>query len=383
VKIAILTTDSREHFRDYDNPAPYFGTAPEALLQGLALLPEVEVHVVSCLQQTVHSPEKIGPNIFYHAEIVPKWGWLRTGYQGCIRAIRKKLQEIRPDIVHGQGTERDCALAAIFSGFPNVVTIHGNMAELARLFPAPIGSYGWLSARLENFALRRTAGVFCNSAYTEGLVRPRARKTWRVANPLRSAFFDLPKPVAKPVRPVLLNVGHVGLRKRQVEWIRSAMSLKSRGVDFELHVVGKVEPADAYGAEFTRLVAEHSGWVKYLGEKKTDELIGLFDQSSALVHVPSEESFGLVVAEALARNLKLFGSATGGMVDIASGVEGAELFAPQDWAALENAIARWIENGSPRPVTAAAAMRERYHPLVIARRHLEIYSEVLGKIVES
>src|SRR5665213_1482490 len=177
MKIAILTTDNREHHRKYNLPAPYFGTAPEALLQGFAQLPAAEVHVISCTQRPfVSSPEKLADNIFYHSLLVPKIGWLRTGYQGCIRAVRKKLKEMQPDIVHGQGTERDCAMAAIFSGFPNVVTIHGNMAELARLFPARVGSYGWLTARLENFALRRTTGVFCNSAYTEGLVRPRARK---------------------------------------------------------------------------------------------------------------------------------------------------------------------------------------------------------------
>jgi hypothetical protein len=51
---------------------------------------------------------------------------------GCIRATRRRLRTLQPDLVHGQGTERDCALSAIFSGFPNVVTIHGNMAELAR-----------------------------------------------------------------------------------------------------------------------------------------------------------------------------------------------------------------------------------------------------------
>jgi len=83
------------------------------------------------------------------------------------------------------------------------------------------------------------------------------------------------------------------------------------------------------------------------------------------------------VAEALARNLKFFGLATGGVVDIASGVEGAELVAPQDWAALEMAVARWLAEGYPRPVLAAGMMRERYHPLVIARRHLEIYREVI------
>ena len=87
----------------------------------------------------------------------------------------------------------------------------------------------------------------------------------------------------------------------------------------------------------------------------------------------------MVVAEALSRNLKLFGSATGGVVDIAADVEGAELFAPQDWAGMETAIARWIESGCLRPASAAHTMRERYHPEVIACRHLEIYHEVLEK----
>src|SRR5271167_911514 len=100
LKIALLTTDNRDHDRDYFNPLPRFGTAPAALLEGFARLPEVEVHVVSCVQRPVNSPEKIAPNIFYHSLLVPKFGWMRTAYQGCIRATRKKLREIQPDIVH-------------------------------------------------------------------------------------------------------------------------------------------------------------------------------------------------------------------------------------------------------------------------------------------
>src|SRR5215469_2650163 len=101
MKIAIFTTDNREPFKDYANPVPYFGTAPEALLQGFAQLPHVEVHVVTCARAPMQSPEKLADNIFFHSLLVPKIGWMRTAYQGCIRATRKKLREIRPDIVHG------------------------------------------------------------------------------------------------------------------------------------------------------------------------------------------------------------------------------------------------------------------------------------------
>jgi hypothetical protein len=62
---------------------------------------------------------------------------------------------------------------------------------------------------------------------------------------------------------------------------------------------------------------------------------------------------------------------------MARDMPGAELFAWDDWAGLTAAIARWITQGHPRPVGAAALIRERYLPETLARRHIEIYREVL------
>jgi glycosyltransferase involved in cell wall biosynthesis len=380
LKVAILTSDKRDHDRDYANPAPGFGAAPAALLQGFAQLPEVEIHVVSCTQQPMRAPEKIAENIWYHALHVPKTGWMRTLYQGCIRATRKKLREIRPDIVHGQGTERDCAISAVLSGFPNVLTIHGNMRSVAEFYRAWPGSFYWLAARLEGFALRRTAGVFCNSAYTESLVRPSAPKTWRVPNALRPAFFVPPSQTTRGVRPVLLNVGAVSPHKQQAEILAVARKLWQRGLRFEMQFAGTVDQRTGYDAGFMRQIAgaERAGYARHLGMLQTNELVAAMDAASALVHFPLEEAFGLVVAEALARNLKLFASSAGGVPDIATGIESAELLPMNGWIALENSIARWLEAGCPRPSGVAEVMRRRYHPGVIARRHLEIYREISG-----
>ena len=381
MRVAILTIDIRESVPGCTDPQPRIGIAPEALLQGFAQLPEVEVHVVSCLKQPMRSPEKIAENIWYHGLPVPKIGWMRTLYQGCVRATRKKLREIRPDIVHGQGTERACAISAVLSGFPNVLTIHGNMVAMAEFYKSRPGSFHWLAARLENFALRRTAGVFCNSAYTESRVAPRAKRVWRVANAVRAAFFDPPPGAVRGARPVLLNAGVISGHKQQVAILAVAHRLWQRGLRFEMQFAGKLDAPTSYAADFKRQMAEaeRAGYARYLGDLKINELVPAFDNASALVHFPVEEAFGLVVAEALARNLKFFGAAAGGVPDIAAGVEGAELFPAGGWTALEEAQARWIEAGCPRPTAAAAMMRERYHPLVIARRHLEIYRELLER----
>jgi glycosyltransferase involved in cell wall biosynthesis len=381
MRIALLTTDNREVLKDYRTPVPHFGAAPEALMQGFALAPEVEVHVVACARARMTSPPKLAPNIFFHGLYVPRLGWMRTGYQGCIRATRKKLREIQPEIVHGQGTELDCGISAVFSGFPNVITIHGNMAELARQFRERVGSFVWLAGRLETLTLKRTDGVLCNSAYTEQLVRPRARRTWRVANALRAGFFA-PAPAPRGAgRCILVNVGVIAARKRQLELLDVARELRQRGLDFEFQFVGQATPGDPYAAAFLEKIRpmEKEGFARYAGLKSTSELVELFDRSAGMVHFSPAESFGLAVAEGLARDLKLFAARVGGVPDIAAGVPGAELLDADDWRGLGSAIANWIRNGYPRACGASEVMRARYHPENIARRHLEIYREVLGR----
>ena len=381
MRIALITTDNREDRKDYGYPAPYFGSAPEALLQGFARSPEVEVHVVSCAQAPMRAPEKLAPNVFFHGLYVPKFGWLRTGYLGCIRAVRRKLREIRPDVVHGQGTERECALCAAFSGWPNVVTVHGNMGALARQFGEGLVSYGRVAAVLEGLALRRTGGVFCNSAYTEQLVRPRARRTWRVANPLRDVFFAPAPARGGGRRCTLVNVGAVCPPKRQVELLEVVRGLRRQGLEFEFQFVGEVRAGASYGARLLEEIKplEREGVARFLGAKSGSELPGVYDGADGMVHFSAAESFSLAVAEGLARDLKVFATRVGGVPEVVAGAPEVELFDMDDWQGVTAAVAGWIRRGFPRARGAGELMRARYQPDTIARRHIEIYREVLGR----
>jgi len=380
LKLAFLTTDNREHDNNYSAPVPYFGTAPAALLEGFAALSNLEVHILSCTQHPMSSPKKLSENTWFHSLHVPKIGWLRSGYSGCFFAVRKKLKEIQPDIVHGQGTERDCGISAVLSGYPNVITIHGNMAELARIFYAHFASFHWWAAKLENFTLPRTSGVFCNSRYTRSLVSPRSKKTWLVPNPVRDSFFtpiirnNLPSET-----PTLLVVGVICARKRQLELLHLFIQLRQQSTRFQVKFVGSCG-ADSYGKAFLSLLngQEHADWSTWLGVLDESSLIQCMDSSRALLHFPQEESFGLVVAESLARGLKLFASNVGGIRDIASGVPDAELFEPEDWAGLSRGLSAWLEKPNLSSAQTQNLMKSRYHPKTIASRHLEIYREVIA-----
>src|ERR1035437_916529 len=269
MRLVVLTTDNREPHKDYANPQPHFGTAPAALLQGLAMIPEIEVHVVSCIRQPVRSPEKITPNTFFHSLLVPKIGWLRTGYQGCIRATRKKLKEIQPDIVRGQGTERNCAISEVFSGFPNVLTIHGNMRSVARISQSRPFSYNWMAAWLEGFVLPRTDGVVCITRYTQRAVERLARQTWILPSAGDASFFEVQAAPDTTTPPVGLCVGTICGYKNQNDFIR-ALDPLAKEKKFKLVFIGQVIKGD-YGREFLQLVRERD-WCEHIGFINREQL---------------------------------------------------------------------------------------------------------------
>lgn len=381
MRIALLTTDSREVLKEYDSPNPHFGTAPEALMQGFALLPEVEVHVVSCLRKKGQSPPKLAPNIFFHSLHVPKIGWMRTAYQGCIRAVRRQLKAIQPNIAHGQGTELDCALNAVFSGFPNVLTIHGNMRLIARVNRARPFSFQWLAARLERLTIPRSGGVVCITNYTQQAVKDLARRTWVVPNAVDASFFDVnaaPDPGA-PAR--LLCVAQVCLHKNQNALIRALDSLTGKH-KFELRFCGQADENDPYGREFFSLVQARP-WCVYHGLAKREELKALLHEATVLILPSLEDNCPMAVLEAMAAGVPVVASRVGGLPELIEEGQTGSFCDPLSAASMAVAVEKVLVNPAAAPAAARRARQcalERFHPRVIARRHLEIYREVLGSV---
>jgi glycosyltransferase involved in cell wall biosynthesis len=377
MKIAVITTDNRQDAHRYSLPAPYFGTAPEALLQGFAAIPDLEVHVLSCAQRPLKSPEKLADNTWFHSLYVPRTGWLRTSYQGCIRAIRRKLKAILPDIVHGQGTERDCAISAAFSRFPNVVTVHGNMRLIADVNNSKPLSFNWLAAQLEKITLPRTNGVVCITSYTRDAVKDLARKTWVVPNAVDQSFFDLDAAPGDPA--TILCVGVICVRKNQNAFIRALDGLASRR-KFKVVFVGDAPKDDPYAAEFHQLL-ESRPWCEFAGFADRDQLKARL-KSAVMVALPSlEDNCPMVVLEAMAAGIPVLAARVGGLPDLIEDGRNGLFCNPLEADSIASGVERLLADpqlASGLARTAKQEARERYHPLSIARRHLEIYREVLN-----
>ncbi len=380
LKVALLTTDSREHFKDYANPQPYFGTAPEALLEGFKTLDgDVEVHVVCCLQKNpASSPAKLAGNIYYHALHVPNIGWMKTGYFGCTRAVQGKLREIRPDIIHGQGTERDCAMSAVFSGLPNVLTIHGNMRLVAKFLRAKPLTYYWLASKLERLCLGKTDGVVAISTYTQASVAAYTRRTWLVPNAVHPSFFQVCRQPEE--MPRILCVANIGMRKNQIGLIHS-LEFLAKAAPLKLVFAGGGSDADPYFQEFKDMVRNRA-WCEYRGPLDRAALQNEMALASVGVLPSFEDNCPMVVLEAAASGLPFVASRMGGVPDLIEHSVTGLLINPSSPEEIRAAITRILQDKQLAQSVAATALtvcKYRFAPESVAREHLKIYRTVLSE----
>jgi glycosyltransferase involved in cell wall biosynthesis len=379
LRVVMVVNDERDQLGQHELPQPSFGAAPTALVSGFDGLPGVELHLVCCERKPVVDTPRLSPNIYFHPVRIRPWYYLRTLYLASTLALRRVFRRLQPALVHGQGTERFCGLAAAFSGRPNLVTIHGNMRAVARHLAARPFSFHWFTAKLEALTLRRTHGVICKSSYTMSQVASLARLTWTAPNALAADFFQ-PLTGPRQATPLLLNIGHIAPYKGQVELLETAGRLFADGLRFELEFIGGVEAETPYGRRFVAALARaaEQGWARHAGILPREQVIRRLDAAHALIHVSREESFGLAVAEALARNVRLFAFRSGGVADVVADIPGADIFPPEAWAALTEKLSSWLRAGAPEGPPTGEIMAARYAPRVVASRHLAIYRELLG-----
>lgn len=379
MKIVQITTDSRVHYGDYGRDEPYFGTAPAALLQGFRSMPEeVEVHVISVSRQRMTAPAKLAPNIHFHQPVVSSWGMGRSLFAGAVKAAKHVIREIKPDIVHGQGTERECALAAVFSGYPNVLTLHGNMRVHAKRGENKGKAYYQLAACLEGIALRRTDGVVSISTYTDELVKPLVKRTWLLPNAADSRYFEAAHHPTEP--PTVLFVGGLDERKNPIGFIKACAPL-FEGTVWKFRLCGTGAKGSPYLSELEALAAQHP-WIDLAGWKSREELLTEMERASLLVLPTFEDNCPMVVLEAMAVGLPVIASRVGGIPDLITDGETGLMFDPSSPENIREVTGRMMNDPDLRARVGQAGKAEaleRFHPKVVAQEHLRIYREVLNR----
>ena len=305
-----------DEFRARGFPSPSVHPAIQTLIEGLAASDDLDFELIcgSTRLGEVYSEQRKG----YRFTIVPAQKLLPgmgSGMLGRLLAIRRYLIQSKPDLVHGQGTEREAALAAVLSGRPSVITLHGNFREISRIFGRRNFDYYWFAAKLETFALQRTSAIFCISNYVKQITECFGKAQFVIPNPVSAKFLQI-EPESDRPRPRVICIGTIDARKRTGFILDACEQLWNEGMVFDLAVYGGSPWKSEYYHHFLARLKpwQEKGLASY--EFHTDSPEEAIANSDILVSASCEESFGMNVLEAMAVGVPVIAPRIGGIVDI-------------------------------------------------------------------
>jgi glycosyltransferase involved in cell wall biosynthesis len=317
------------------------------------------------LAQTPAQSEALGYRVYYPHYTSPPhhlthalWGF--WAYPAVSSLLRRLYAEQRFDLIHAHyGTPAGVVglLARRWMGIPVVISVHGlDVTYTAR--------QNRLGAAITGWALRSADGVLANSSWT-------ARRIEHYAGAVTPQIVylggnrppGLEPPPPEPGRPLtVLSVGHVELRKGQLEMIRAVGHLRDEGYRLRYVVVG----TGSYYEQARRLAAELglADVVAFEGPKAHADVWPYF-ASCDIFALPSwDEAFGVVYIEALGLGKPVIGCVgEGGMEDLRRMGDCVELVRPRDVADLVACLRRLIDDPERRQRMGAigrAIVAERF-----------------------
>lgn len=299
------------------------------------------------------------------------------------RLIAEAIVDCAPDIVHAHWTY-EFALGALDSGLPLLVTCHDAPGAVLRYTRSPYRALRYLMARK---VLRTARHLTAVSPYmADAAHRLGGKGVTVIPNPLADYALDEggPRPPASTRRIALIAQGMQ--RRKNVETALQAFALYRAGEPAaELHLFG----LDLGAGESAQRYAERQrigGGMHFHGPLPHRELIARLTAMDVLLHPALEESFGVVIAEAMALGLPVVAGASSGAVPwvvgplvpeagCAPGVLTDVQSAPRMCAAL---IEAFDERYAERSALAVARARSRFSPQTVVDQYLAQYDRVLG-----
>jgi glycosyltransferase involved in cell wall biosynthesis len=362
---------------------------PEAvvvqLADGLHRLPDVEVHVFTTSSRVAADNVQERDGIVVHTlrlRRVPRWTLVRANARALARAVRR----IAPDVAHAHsgGTWGDAALG---SGAPAVITVHGVIRQEAQVFRR----YGltWresLSWRYEEWyerrSLARAADVIAISPYVAEFYRSMtAARMHLVENPVADAYFDLPE-ATEP--GVILCAGRIIRRKNVLGLLQAFAELRRAMPEARLRLAGDEQSEPEYAAQCRQFVAGQGldDAVSFLGWLDEPAMRAEYSRCACLALPSWQETAPVAIEQAMAAGKVVVASHVGGIPHLLAHGRAGLLVRPDDAAGLADAMRQAVQDDGLRQRLGQAARCEaeaRFRADVVARQTTAVYQQIVAR----
>jgi glycosyltransferase involved in cell wall biosynthesis len=355
----------------------------QVLAESMASIQGFQVNVITSSRQFRDTRIIRDGNLNVTYFVTPPKANMFTLFQYTKWRILKRIEKIKPDIVHGIGTEHLWPYIAVSSSYPSVITMHGIMSEVKKNIKIPSFSRLRIFCQLERYVLKRAKHLIAISPYVESVVRPQTKAAiYPVENATHNFFF-----AAKP-NPLLsrniLFVGNLSERKSVLDLLIAYKELcLEDNLEYRLILVGP-KNKNRYSQRVQHYLHEHKleAKVKIKGFLLPQELMKEYENAAFLVLPSVQETAPGVVTEAMSVGIPVIATRLKGIEHMVIDGKSGSLFPAHDISALKQQMRVLIENPRLRndmgKLGRSIAVR-RWYPGIITERTLEVYRTVLGR----
>ena len=388
--VAMLVVDANDargsSMKRAFSPSPVVHPAIEALWEGLKDRTDCQVDVLFGREvPAAHIRPRTGALSFREIPYRRIGGMLPgAGFLGRTRSLLQALAKIRPDLVHGQGSERESAIVTVSCPFPGVLTLHGLMGEVASMPGNRALLHYRIAGWIEKYAVKRAQGNIAISPYALRIILGMNQRCRFIPNAVRGVFYLPPRRQSKKGKPRVLFVGNLTPVKRPDWFLQCVRTLWEQGLDFDARMLVMGDPHHAYYQEIMRQAAVSVGDRKIEVKTNVEKVWEEMSDGDILFAPSTWESMGIAVCEAMASrlcvvasrieaNIPLLGQGCGVMFRIESMEDALE--------ALRKTI---TDPGFRQSTVDSAAKRVlEYHPSSVAEQTIRYYRDILGEFKRS
>jgi len=369
--IEFIDKDEKLFFSNYHNHPWIYNLA-----NGLKNIEDTEVHILSITNLVSKDYHFQLDNIYYHLiHSENKYLNVISFFYKEIQKIIKQIKIIKPDIIHAQ-SRGYFTLAAMLSKFPVVVTNHGQLQEHYKALGKKDFRY-FISIFYEkwvNKKMQYCIGVSPNCINDCIKYLPK-NNIFLIENAINPVFF---KERLLEDQNTILFVGSITPLKQVIELILAISKVEN--CKLKLVYQGYLP---SYFEEIKQLIINLNieNKVIFLGQKNQLELAEEISKCTALCLPSKYESFGMVLAEAMAVGKPVIASDIEGPGFIVKHKHNGLLFQTGNVDELSGCISKLINDKLFATELAQNAKKdaiERFSSESVAKKTFQVYKQILN-----
>lgn len=350
------------------------------LIEGLKQISDLDIQVITCKKDIIKERTVRNNGVIVHYLPSQKHlGNITLDFIDKYR-IRKKIKELKPDIIHFQN-QTNYAYIGAKSHYPTVSTVHGiihkeilfdrGLINCIRRFPR---------VYLEKISLENNNYIICVSPYAENIAHSlSAAKTYFIPNPISDRYFKI-KDAEVPNR--ILCAAPISRLKNVLDLLKALNLLKEEIPLLRLHIAGEIRDHNYFKiiSSYIKQYKLESN-VEYLGHLSEQRLLKEYQECCILVLFSLHENSPMVIQQAMAAGKAVVATRVGGIPFLVEDGKTGFLVDREDIKELARKLKLLLKNEDLRRRFGKRAKQEalkRFKTEMIAQKTYKVYQEILN-----